>query len=283
MVLGWALVGAAVAQAQPLDVVAAENFYGDIAQQLGGSHVQVSSILINPDQDPHLFEASASTARDIAAAKIVIYNGINYDPWMVKLLSASRAPGREIIEVAKLAGRKVGDNPHLWYDTTAIRTLAGALSASLVKLDPDHRAEFDRRLVTFTATFRTVDDKVAELRGKYAGTPVTATEPVFGYMAGSIGLEMRNAAFQLAVMNDTEPSASQIAAFQKDLKTRAVKVLLYNSQARQTLTERLRALATSAGVPIVGVSETQPPGTRFQDWMLAQLGDLERALAGTTP
>lgn len=283
LVTVFGLMGVAAARAEPLNVVAAENFYGDIAEQLGGPSVKVSSILTNPDQDPHLFEASASTARDIAAARIVIYNGVNYDPWMTKLLSASRPKGREVIEVAQLVHRKVGDNPHLWYDPATMPALARELSAMLMRLDPANRDDYERRLAAFKAAILPISNKIAELRQKYAGTPVTATEPVFGYMAEAIGLKMRNARFQLAVMNDAEPSASEIAAFQKDLKTRAVKVLLYNNQTSEELTERMRELAKSAGVPVVGVSETAPPGTRFQDWMLSELADLDDALSRKQP
>jgi zinc/manganese transport system substrate-binding protein len=276
-------LGLAAAQAAPLNIVAAENFYGDVATQLGGSDVQVTSILSNPDEDPHLFEASPSTARAIAGAGIAILNGADYDPWMAKLLAASPAAGREVIEVAALVHRKPGDNPHLWYDPGTMSVLARTLAAALIQRDPAHRADYEARLAGFEASLAPLDDKVAHLRQAYKGTPVTATEPVFGYMAAAIGLDMRNERFQLAVMNDTEPGAAEIAAFQKDLETRAVKVLLYNVQTSEALTERMKALARKSGVPVVGVSETEPAGTTYQAWMLAQLGSLDRALSGKTP
>jgi zinc/manganese transport system substrate-binding protein len=276
-------LGLAAAQAAPLNIVAAENFYGDVATQLGGSDVQVNSILSNPDEDPHLFEASPSTARAIAGAGIAILNGADYDPWMAKLLAASPAAGREVIEVAALVHRKPGDNPHLWYDPGTMSVLARTLAAALIQRDPAHRADYEARLAGFEASLAPLDDKVAHLRQAYKGTPVTATEPVFGYMAAAIGLDMRNERFQLAVMNDTEPGAAEIAAFQKDLETRAVKVLLYNVQTSEALTERMKALARKSGVPVVGVSETEPAGTTYQAWMLAQLGSLDRALSGKTP
>lgn len=277
------LASTMAAGAAPLNVVAAENFYGDVVEQLGGAHVKVTSILINPDQDPHLFEASASTARNIATARIVIFNGANYDPWMTRLLSASPVPGREVIEVAKLVGRKIGDNPHLWYDPAAIPALAKAVSPVLVRLDPDNRAEYRSRLAEFEASLRPLDEKLSELRKKYASTPVTATEPVFNYLTAAIGLVMRNRPFQLAVMNDVGPSASQIAAFEKDLKTRAVKVLMYNKQTTDQLTERMLDLARTSNVPVVGVTETMPPDMHFQDWMLSELNALDAALAGKSP
>jgi zinc/manganese transport system substrate-binding protein len=276
-------LGLASARAEPVAIVAAENFYGDLAQQVGGPNVRVTSILTNPDQDPHLFEASASTARDIAAARIVIYNGADYDAWMNKLLAASRASGRITIEVAKLVGKKAGDNPHLWYDPLTMPAVAKALAAQLAKLDPEHRGEYEARRDAFDASLKPLTDKIAALRQQYAGTTVTATEPVFGYMADAIKLKVRNQRFQLAIMNNTEPSASEIAAFQKDLKTRAVKVLLYNNQTSEKLTERMRAIAKESGVPVVGVSETEPDGAKYQDWMLSQLTALETGLSGKQP
>jgi zinc/manganese transport system substrate-binding protein len=263
----------------PIAVVAAENFYGDIARQIGGAGVAVTSILTNPDQDPHEFEASPSTARAFADAAVVIVNGAGYDGWAEKLLSASPSAARAVIVVATLVGKKAGDNPHLWYDPAAMPALAEALSDLFAKLDPLRQADYARRLAIFRKSIEPLDDRIAELRTKYSGTPVTATEPVFGYMAAALGLEMRNFGFQLAVMNDTEPSAGAIAAFERDLRTRTVKLLLYNSQTSEALTRRMQKIATQAGVPVVGVTETEPRGKDYQEWMLSQLDALDHALA----
>src|SRR5260370_38096715 len=167
----------AAAEAEPIAGVAAENFYGDVAEQVGGSAVKVTSILTIPDQDPHLFEASASTARALAAARIVIYNGADYDPWMSKLLSASRATGRITIEVAKLVGKKAGDNPHLWYDPATMPAVAKALAAQLAKLDPDHRSDYEARRDAFDASLGPIDANIAALRQRHPGTAITAPEP----------------------------------------------------------------------------------------------------------
>lgn len=274
-----ATMAASAAQAGPIAVVAAENFYGDIAEQIGGPNLAVASILTNPEQDPHEFEASPSTARQIADARLVIYNGADYDPWAVKLLSASKSSQRETIEVAKLMHKKAGDNPHIWYDPHAAPALAKTLADTLSKLDPPHKAEYAGRLAAFERSMGPLTDKIAKMRQKYPGIVVTATEPVFGYMADALGLKMRNGRFQLAVMNDTEPSAADIAAFEKDLRSRTVKVLIYNNQTSGALTERMRAIAKESGVPVVGASETEPPGMRYQEWMLSQLESLDQALA----
>jgi zinc/manganese transport system substrate-binding protein len=273
-------LAAGSAAADPVKVVASENFYGDLAQQIGGANVEVTSILTNPDQDPHLFEASASTARNLASAKVVIVNGADYDPWMEKLLSANKAPGRKEIVVAKLVHKKSGDNPHLWYDPATIQAFAKVFAAELSSMDPAHKADYAHGAGRLAESLKPLEAKLAEMKEKYAGQPVTASEPVFGYMAQAIGLKMRNERFQLAVMNDTEPSASDIAAFENDLKNHKVKVMLYNSQASDPAVQRLVRIARQSNVPVVGVTETEPAGKNYQEWMLDQLNVLDRALAG---
>jgi len=269
----------AQAATQPINIVAGENFYGDVAQQVGGKHVHVTSILSNPDQDPHLFEASASTAKALSAARLVVYNGIDYDPWMAKLLSAAKAAGRKEIVAGQLMQKKTGDNPHLWYDPATMPLVAKAIAVELEAADPSNKAEYEQNLKRFLDSLQAINSKVKSIHDKHAGTPVTATEPVFGYMASALGFKMRNEKFQLAVMNNTEPSASDVAAFENDLKTHKVKVLFYNSQASDQSAKRVQKIAKEAKVPVVGVTETAPTGKHYQDWMLGQLNALDQALS----
>ncbi|SIO26002.1 zinc/manganese transport system substrate-binding protein [Burkholderia sp. GAS332] len=282
-------MGAAVAAAVTLShsafaadakipVVAAENFYGDVVQQLGGDRVDVTSILSNPDQDPHLFEASPKTARALQHASLVVYNGADYDPWMAKLLAASKSATRTTIVAADLVGKKGGDNPHLWYDPQTMPKVARAVSEALVAADPAHKSAYDANLARFLDSLKPIDAKVADLHGRYADVPVTATEPVFGYMSDAIGLSMRNLRFQLATMNDTEASAGDIAAFERDLREKRVRVLIYNSQATEALTKRMLKLAQQSKVPTMSVTETEPAGKTYQTWMLTQLDALSTAL-----
>ncbi len=281
------LTGTGTASAQPgpspISVVAAENFYGDVAQQLAGTNARVTSILNNPDQDPHLFEVSPSVARLLSGASIVIYNGADYDPWMAKLLSVSRSPNRKVIVVANLVHKKPGDNPHLWYDPPTMPTYAKALTALLTDGDPAHQADYQRRLQGFLGSLQPLETTIAALRSKYSGTPVTATEPVFGYMATALGFQMHNERFQLAVMNDTEPRASDVATFEDDLRTHTVRLLFYNSQATDTAAQRLVKIARQAKTPVVGVTETEPAGKTFQNWMTDELNAVARALASPSP
>ena len=283
LLAGAALAAATLAQpafADPINVVAAENFYGDIAQQIGGDNVAVTSILSSPDQDPHLFEASPSTAKALAGAKVVIVNGADYDPWMEKLLKANKTPGRKEILVAALAGKKAGDNPHLWYNPATVKAVAKKLSVELASIDPAHKADYEKGAASFVDSLKPLDAKIAEMRKKYGGSPVTASEPVFGYMAELLGLKVHNEKFALAVMNNTEPSASDVAAFQNDLKGHKVKVMLYNAQASEPAVQRLAQMAKDEKIPVVGVSETEPPGVTYQQWMTSQLDALDKALSG---
>ncbi|SAK95836.1 periplasmic solute binding protein [Caballeronia catudaia] len=267
----------------PVSVVAAENFYGDVARQIGGEHVRVTSILSNPEQDPHLFEASPGVGRALTTAKLVVYNGVDYDPWMEKLLSASKAPGRRTLVAGQLLHKKSGDNPHFWYDPATMPVVARQLAVALEASDPSHKAEYEKNLQSFLTALKPIEDKVKAIRTRYAGTPVTATEPVFGYMAQALGFNMRNERFQLAVMNDTEPSASDIAAFENDLKRHKAKILFYNSQASNAAAKRMQDLAKQTGVAVVGVTETAPGGKTYQDWMLGQLDAVEKALSRAAP
>src|ERR1700722_15815518 len=274
----FCLLGSA-AFAQPVSIVAAENFYGDVAQQVAGANATVNSIMSNPDQDPHLFEASPSVARLLSAATIAVYNGADYDPWTAKLLSAARSPNRSVIVVADLVHRKPGDNPHLWYDPPTMPAYAKALTAALSQRDPSHKADYDQRLQAFLDSLQPLQAKIADIRANSHGLPVTATEPVFGYMATALGFRMRNERFQLAVMNDTEPRASDVVAFENDLRKRQVHLLFYNSQASDAAAQRMARIAQQAKIPIVGVTETEPAGTTFQDWVMGELNAVAQALS----
>jgi|SRR5271166_82006 len=271
----------APAGAEPVKIVAAENFYGDLASQIGGANVAVISVLKSPDQDPHLFEASPETAKALRDAKIVILNGVDYDPWMEKLAKASKAPGRKEIVVGALVGRKAGDNPHLWYDPAIMKATARALVADLVVVDPAHKADYQEGEAKFLASLKPLDDKIAAMRKSYAGQPVSASEPVFGYQAALLGLKVHNEKFALAIMNNAEPTASEVAAFENDLKGHKVKAMIYNGQASEPAVQRLIQMAKANGVPVVAVCETEPPGATYQAWMMGQLDAVDHALAPT--
>ncbi len=269
------------AVASPLLVVAAENVYGDVASQIGGPDAAVTSILNRPGQDPHLFEASPSVARALAGASITVSNGGGYDPWMNAMLAASSRPGRQSLVVASLIHRRPGDNPHLWYDPATMPVFARALTAAMTQADPAHAAAYASRCQAFLQSLAPLEARIAALRSRFAGVPVAATEPVFAPMANALGLAMQDTRFQLAVMNDTEPAASDVARFEDDLRARRVRALITNIQVSDASVTRLIALAHQSGVPVVGVTETLPAGMTYQAWMLGELAAVETALASS--
>jgi zinc/manganese transport system substrate-binding protein len=197
---------------------------------------------------------------------------------MTGLLAAQPSPGRIVITVSDLLGRKPGDNPHLWYDPEAIPRLTARLVQILQRRDPANAAAYQQNAQRVLSSLAPIHARMAALRAKFAGTPVTATEPVFGLMAAALGLDMRNARFQIAVMNGTEPSPADVAAFEDDLTGKHVKILFYNSQVTDDLTANLLAIAHDSGVPVVGVTETEPAGMNYQAWMRYGLNAVEQAL-----
>lgn len=259
-------------------IIAAENMYGEVANQLGGNLVQVTSILNNPNQDPHLFSATPSAAKKLSNAEIVVYNGAGYDTWMDKLLEIDRAKQQEIINIAHLIGAAPGANPHLWYQPTTMQTYAKELANTLSKIDGKNQTYYQQQLANFQQGYLQLTGKIATLRHKYAGTPVIATEPVFEYMADALGLKMFGRGFQQSIMNDVDPSPAQLKEVESLLTTRRVKVLFYNKQVINPLTQHLQNIAKQQNIPIVGVSETQPKGVDYVNWMLAQLDELDKAL-----
>jgi len=267
------------APADDLKIVAAENFYGGVAQQIAGSGATVKSILTNPNQDPHEFTTNASTAKAGADADIVIYNGLSYDPWMDKLLATQGKPDRVVIDVADLIGGKEGDNPHIWYDPRTMPALGAKLVEVLGKINPAQAGAYQKRLDDFNASMKPELDKIAAMRAASAGLEVTATEPVFGYMADALGFKMLNYDFQIKIMNDAEPTADQTAAFEKSLTSRTAKILFYNSQVTDPTTDRIQKIAKKSGVPVVGVTETQPPDQKsYVGWMMHELDGVQAAL-----
>lgn len=283
----WILAGAAAAflsllspaSAEPIRIMAAENFYGEAAAAIGGDRLSVQSVIVAAGMDPHDFDPPPSVARTVADAKIVIVNGADYDHWMEHLLEGTAVDGQVVINVAELIGVADGDNPHVWYDPAAMPALANALTAQLVSLDLDGAQEYEERRDAFLATLAPVAARVAEVKAQFDGAPVAATEPVFGYMAAAMGLTMQNESFQTAIMNETEPSARDIAAMEDDLRNSRVKVLFTNAQVEDAFTTRLEAIARDASVPVVRVSETQPDGKTYAEWMLDAVEATAKALS----
>lgn len=264
-------------------VVAAENFWGNITSQIGGAHANVTSIITDPNADPHSYETDPKDAAAISAASFVILNGVGYDDFASKLLSASPNPARTIVDLSKV-NDVTGDNPnpHLWYNPNYVKKAAAAIEAALSKSDPADAATFTTNEAAFLQAYQPYVDELAKIKAKYAGTKISYTERVPGYLVQAAGLVLGTpASFSQAVEDGTDPSPADTAVFNADISGKKVRVLLYNGQVVDSQTTAIKALATKSGVPIVGVTETLPPSEKdFQTWQLDQATQVFTALGG---
>jgi zinc/manganese transport system substrate-binding protein len=268
-----------------VQVVAAENFWGSIASQLGGEHITVTNIINNPDADPHDYEATPADARTIASANYVIFNGAGYDPWVRQLLDANPVNGRQELEIGKLVGKQEGDNPHLWYNPDYVTQVANQITTDLKRLDAADATYFDQHHQQFLTTgLKTYHDLIDTIKQQYQGTPVGATESIFAYLAPALGLHLITPpAFMTAISEGTEPTAADKATFDEQITQKQIKILVYNKQNATPDTEALKTKAQQVGIPIVAITETLDPATAsFQEWQSAQLQALEQALAQAT-
>jgi len=274
-------VSVATTASGTISVVAAENFYGDVAQQIGGKHVSVTSILSDPNVDPHEYESNVQNAIAVTNAHLVIENGDGYDAWMDKLLSASPDPNRIVVTAADVVRHKLPDNEHYWYSPDNMQDVAQAITDSLKKLDPADQADFDANLAIFKQSLDTIRQSLSAISAKCHGTPVALTETIFLYQTELMDLHMMTPfEFQKAVAEGNDPPADTVAAFNDQLSQKQVKVLIYNVQTVTPVTTNLQNEAKRMNIPIVPVSETMPSGKTYQQWMLYQLTNLRQALGG---
>jgi len=271
---------AASARSGVVKVVAAQNFWGSIATQLGGSKASVQSVVTDPNADPHEYETSTNDARAFADADFVILNGAGYDDWATRLLSANPSSHRIVLVAADVLGKKAGDNPHFWYDPSYVSRMADQIAAGYKSIDSADSAYFDEQRAVFTTALEPYTQRIAEIKAKFTGTPVAATESIFVYMAAALGLNLISPTeFMNAVAEGNDPPASAVIEFQNQITGKQAKVLVYNVQTATAVTTNVKHLAAQADIPIVGVSETLEPETAtFQDWQLSQLLALQNAL-----
>jgi zinc/manganese transport system substrate-binding protein len=278
-------VGASTSGSDGVRVVAAENFWGSIAAQLGGAKASAQSIIVNPAQDPHSYEPGAADARTLAAAQLAIVNGIGYDPWAPQLLASNPVAGRLVLTVGKLLGLVEGDNPHRWYDPSDVEAVANAITADLGKLDPKDATYYnDRRILFETRGLARYHALIAEIRSRYAGVPVGASESIFALQAPALGLRLVTpASFLKAISEGTELTAQDTATAEQQINDHAIKLWIFNSQNVTPEIQRLNSLARAQHIPVTTVTETLTPAAiSFQRWQDAQLEAIELALHKAT-
>ncbi len=277
---------ARAASSGSVSVVAAENFWGDIAAQIGGRDVTVTSLITSPTADPHLFQTNAVDAALLARAKVVVENGAGYDSWMRSLLAADGGNPRLVDAATVLHVTGSDPNPHLWYDLPRVPAVAAAIQRALAKAAPPDAPTFARNLAAFDASLTPLEATLSSIRRGFHHVPVAYTERVPGYLLAAAGLDVKTpSGFARAVEDGFDPSAADTLAMRKLISDHDVDVLLYNVQAVTPVTTQIRALARQHGIPVVGVSETMPAAdATFQQWQESQLVQLLRALrAGRSP
>jgi len=265
-----------------LHVVAAENFWGSIVAQLAGRTATVTSIVTDPNADPHTYESSSNDARAFADADYVIVNGAGYDGWAQQLLSANPKAKRRVLTVAEMLGKKEGDNPHFWYDPDDVTAVVNRMEADLEALEPAQVPYLQAQQTAFAVAMAPYRSRLSAIRATFSGVPVAATESIFVYLADYLGLRLISPpAFMDAVAEGNDPPAPAVIEFQQQISTHQAKVLVYNQQTSTDLTTNIRNMARKAGVPTVGVTETiQPPNAPFEQWFTTELEQLQGALAG---
>jgi zinc/manganese transport system substrate-binding protein len=281
-----AVAGCSAAKSNPapaggkIQVVAAENFYGEVAQAVGGDHVQVTSILSNSIADPEGFEPTVEEAKAVSQASVVIYNGLGYDSWINKLLNASARADRVQIAVGTdITGHKEGDNVHIWYDVSTMPRLADALAERFGRLDPEHQDEYRKNAEAYKKKLEPLQQKIQSLR-QTKPVPIDVSEPVFDYMAQALNLQPKNTRFETAVFNGVDPSPADVQQMESDLQKKQVRLFIYNEKTKNQEVDRFVQMAKQSGVPVVSVTEQEPEGKDYLTWMMDQLNELERAIRG---
>ena len=266
--------------AKQISVVAAENQYGSIAKLIGGSNVDITNIINNADGDPHTFISSVKNAKLLADADVIIYNGADYDSWINSILKSNK--DAVIIKVQDLSNykktSKLGINPHLWFKPETFPALAKKLTSVYSKLDSDNADSYKKNYKEFKHKYKAVYKLVQNIKDEFKGTPVTATEPLFGYMAKALDLKMEGLKFQWVIMNESEPSPKMMISYQELFKEQKVKVLFYNQQVVDTTTKNILKLAKKGDIPVVGVTETMPVDKDAISWMIDTLDATQKAL-----
>ncbi|MDQ2839271.1 MAG: zinc ABC transporter substrate-binding protein [Actinomycetota bacterium] len=270
---------------QVITAAASINAWGSILAQLGGSHVRTTSIISNPDTDPHDYEPTPADGKVIATASLFVENGVGYDSWADKAIKANPDPDRTVIDVGRLTATPTDGNPHRWYSPTDVNLVADAITAALKKADPADADYFDSQRQALQNTgLAEYHRLIQDIKTRYAGTPVGASESIFAPLAEALGLDLRTpASFLRAISEGTDPSASDKATIDSQISGKKIKVYVFNSQNATPDVAAQVSAAKQAGIPVATVTETlSPRGASFQDWQVGQLKGLEAALAQAT-
>ncbi|MFJ2237411.1 metal ABC transporter solute-binding protein, Zn/Mn family [Streptomyces sp. NPDC087859] len=270
------------AAASAIPVVTSTNVYGDIVGQIGGTKVDVTSIISDPDQDPHSYEANTQNQLALSKAKVVVENGGGYDDFVDRMLKSGNSSA-EVVNAVRISGKtapKGGElNEHVWYDFPTISKIADSIAAALGKADPDDAAGFTRNAEAFKAKLQPLEAKEAQIKKDHGGEAVAITEPVPLYMIEASGLKNATPSeFSEAIEEGSDVSPKVLQATLALFSGKKVEALVYNAQTSGPQTEKAEAAAKAAGIPVVPVTETLPSGKDYLGWMTSNVDALAGAL-----
>ncbi len=268
-----------------LQVVAAENFWGSIAAQLGGLKVEVKSIIVDPATDPHSYEPTAEDARTMAGASMAIVNGVGYDNWATRLLEADASEGRVVLDVGARLKLSDGENPHRWYFPDDVYKVIGAIAADYERLDPSDASYFAARKQAFEAVgLRRYDELRRQIRARYAGVKVGYSESIFQGLGEDLHLRLLTPySFVKAIAEGNEVTVADKRTVDEQAEKREIAVWVFNSQNVTPDVQRVNEIARSRHIPIATVTETlSPADDTFEQWQVSQLEGLARALRQAT-
>jgi zinc/manganese transport system substrate-binding protein len=263
----------------PVPVVVSVDQWGDIVRQLAGDCGVVTTVFKSTSADPHDYEPTPADIATFSGARLVVVNGLDYDPWADKAI-ATLDPKPAVVNGGKVVHLVDGDNPHIWYGPDHVDKVADAVTAELARLAPRDASYFDRRQATWRASMAPYDAAIARIRPEAAGKTYGATEGIFDDMADALGLRNRTpAGYARATANESDPAPGDVNDFEQALAHHKMAVLIYNSQTQGAIPEQVRAKAEAAKVPVVDVTESVPSKfSTFEAWQVSQLQELAKAL-----
>jgi zinc/manganese transport system substrate-binding protein len=290
-----------------ITVVASTNVYGDIATTVGGDAVDVTSVISDPSQDPHSYEADARTQLAVSRADVVIQNGGGYDEFMHTLLDASGSDAAVIdaVEVSGLDADEHGDeahadetdeahadgsgeaddhdhgefNEHVFYSLPSMAALATAIADELGSVDPAQADTFTANAASFGEQIADLEAQAAEVKTAHDGESVAYTEPVPGYLFDAMGLvNVTPSDFSEAIEEGDDVSPAALNETLQLFSDGTVDLLAYNEQTSSPETEQVEKAAADAGVAIVPVTELLPTGDDYVSWQQSNIDAITAAL-----
>ncbi|WP_295730587.1 metal ABC transporter solute-binding protein, Zn/Mn family [uncultured Limosilactobacillus sp.] len=279
VVTGRNQVFASSSSDHPIQVVTGLDFYGEAASQVAGRYGHVTSIINSTSIDPHDYHPGTKQAKQVSKANVVIENGLDYDPWLNKLVKNNHHKNLQVVNVGKsVAGKKSGDNEHVWYRPATMKDLAYQLADKYSKLDPNHAKYYQANAKKYAQSLQPVNDKINKIKNNVnpQRNKVAVSEPVFDYALKATGYQVSDRHFEKAIEDETDPSPKDIRSIKNDMKNHQLAFFVENSQTSDKVVNNLVKYAKKHDTPVLKVTESKPKGKTYKQWMMSQYQQLAK-------